>query len=1123
MSYSMDMVNRLFHQSVIFDVETTSLTRQGGIHQMSWIDLGSGHVTELNLAPNLLMSQTATQQDAAKLVSDALDIHQYHPISGNTDQWKDIIRAQLLMEEQPRKRLAADLKKIGMAVPDLKDIKGIKAMPWDIIRKELEYHPFLKGTIEDPAFWYFNEGKQLSDKEALRQIQAAGGKASKFTSYNNVAMAQVLHGEGEVSLKRNLREKVIMIANANYESKIVGAHHAAGEDLIREKAITEGWSRQKLQKELEKSSNLRSILNESSLTVADTFQLSGKNYLESRAIAQVTGDWSNVFRNIVQHAKPGDSIDILDFFRSQQSMAQKLGVLPGTKPFALSVDIQTRLYGYSTAPDKATAVARLKEAETHIARMDVAVSEQKAVKWAAEQAYAADQVLLGTDEGKKLLRLAREEGRGAYHDFIKHAHIQSHYATPLQTSLLGERIARGLEDLATEAVSTQTESTSQITRKVFVKGGGVERRQGVRHGKVDITEAGKLVDFLVGHPDYSQADNTKVWNDIRDLLTKEKIIATQGDNIEILNPQKLQSRAKDLYEGYRASQADIFRDITEDTIRGFEQGGFKYPSRARPASPLPSISGRSLGRIGMAAAAFAGLGVLSGGMSNRQQRQGPESLRTMNYERWLSLQGGMYGMNTQHMSAGGDMGYILEGLSKTGLGNEFRSQMTDFGSPYMGPQMSQSVFSQMALLQEREKYTTNSFAATHYDPAGAIGMLLDRWTASGQIHPIAFAQQVIQHNRQSGINHGFITSGDGRWVNGAQYAGLRGKNLLSIDLASGKWAMNFTDADTLTVKRAGVVGAIQSFFGQNKGYSFRLAGLDAPETKHGTGYREAQPYANQATQVANAMLSGAKSVELLIDIDQVTYGRQLATLMGDGRNINLELVRQGAAAHLPFRKKGLKEMYDQNAYSAAQGMARSAEKGMWAFPFFKAYADINKSSGQTITFNTLTQVSKMAENSSLMSIGALMHNAQQQGFYDTAMAMEAADIGSRMRQISNRDKSPFAKDYRSAQWKETHMFKSRSAPHKSYMSQMLGETAGLIKTRGGHYTQKYKTSRMNQLDKRLALDSTTSTSIWSKRKLFANRMYGGYDRALETKERMAEMQQVLNHHMFNSPIGHHRM
>ena len=429
----------------------------------------------------------------------------------------------------------------------------------------------------------------------------------------------------------------------------------------------------------------------------------------------------------------------------------------------------------------------------------------------------------------------------------------------------------------------------------------------------------------------------------------------------------------------------------------------------------------------------------------------------------------------------------------------------------------------------------SAFAGRHYDPAGDVGEYLTRsiYNKGGDpyLHPLHFAKNVLLHNRLSGTNHSFFPGSDMDRVEGGQFAGLRGKNLLQIDLSSGKWKVTADDADTITVRRKGPVGAVKAFFGQGENYKFRLAGIDSPEVEHagGSGYHRAQPYANAAHQAAKGMVEGARNLQIVVDPSNITYGRQVATIFDDGRNLNLEFIRRGMAAYLPFKKKDTQQMYNFASYKAAQTMAQSADIGMWNTPFFQAYADIVESSGQTITFNTLTQVKKLAENSSLMSIASIVHNAEDTGFYSNALAAEAAETGQLIRDIGKKRGgkrgSPFAKDFLSSEWKEHHTFSTRPpAPHRSYMDELTVETSDLMKTRGSKVNRNpLSQKRTGHLDKAMVIDSLTSTAVWNKRRYHAYELYKTKNRRDTRAKTMELMQQEINHNMFNSPIGHFRM
>jgi endonuclease YncB( thermonuclease family) len=464
----------------------------------------------------------------------------------------------------------------------------------------------------------------------------------------------------------------------------------------------------------------------------------------------------------------------------------------------------------------------------------------------------------------------------------------------------------------------------------------------------------------------------------------------------------------------------------------------------------------------------------------------------------------------------------MAGLPKGGIAAAFRGQMSDFGSPYQGPIVSNDVFNQMELLQERQRFLRRAHGSRQQDSGAALQSMMNRvmFDPSGDVEsPIRTARRILQGASGSHIAHEFL-QGDFKPVDPNNLNGMRGKNLLQLDLTNGNWKYFMEDADTLVVQRAGALNAMSSFFGVSKPYKFRLAGIDAPETEHagGSGYHRAQPYAYAATEAAQAMVSNARNLSLVIDPQNITYGRQVATVFTDSHNMNMELIRRGMSSYLPFKKKGSREMYSSASYEAASNMARVSGRGMWKAPFFQAYEDIVSASGQTITFNTFTQIDKIAQNATMMSASSLMRNAQEQGFYSTANAIGAAEIGQRFKDTGY--KPNFLGDH----WKEIYTFGGQNTPHKAYMDQMLQETSGLMKTKGGFSSEKVASRNFHALDKSLSLDTMgTSTGIWSKRKLASYEHYGASGRNARRLRSMEAAQQQANFAMFNSSINHHRM
>jgi micrococcal nuclease len=107
------------------------------------------------------------------------------------------------------------------------------------------------------------------------------------------------------------------------------------------------------------------------------------------------------------------------------------------------------------------------------------------------------------------------------------------------------------------------------------------------------------------------------------------------------------------------------------------------------------------------------------------------------------------------------------------------------------------------------------------------------------------------------------------------------------------------------------------------GRHVRLVQLDAPETD------ERECYADQAKTMLSRLIPPGTEVDVETDpaLDKLDrYGRTLAYVEKDGTNINLELVRQGAAA--PWFFHGDRGRYASDFLAAAED-ARARRRGLW--------------------------------------------------------------------------------------------------------------------------------------------------------------------------------------------------
>jgi micrococcal nuclease len=121
---------------------------------------------------------------------------------------------------------------------------------------------------------------------------------------------------------------------------------------------------------------------------------------------------------------------------------------------------------------------------------------------------------------------------------------------------------------------------------------------------------------------------------------------------------------------------------------------------------------------------------------------------------------------------------------------------------------------------------------------------------------------------------------------------------------------------TLTGKVVGVTdGDTLTLLVEKTQYKIRLSGIDAPESR--------QPFGSRAKQSLSGKVFG-KTVRVLSE-GQDKYGRTLGTVEVDGRNVNVEMVKEGFAWHY-------KQYSKSKTLAAAEVEARKAKAGLWADP-----------------------------------------------------------------------------------------------------------------------------------------------------------------------------------------------
>lgn len=213
-----------------------------------------------------------------------------------------------------------------------------------------------------------------------------------------------------------------------------------------------------------------------------------------------------------------------------------------------------------------------------------------------------------------------------------------------------------------------------------------------------------------------------------------------------------------------------------------------------------------------------------------------------------------------------------------------------------------------------------------------------------------------------------------------------------VDLKSGEYKFKFDDADTLLLKKTGLMNTL---FG--KEISIRLAGIDAPEVGGHSDdpmarwrWREEQPGGQEAGRVFQEMVEKSNQLYLVMDPGQKTYGRYIGVLFNERGNINQAMLRSGYVSYLPYGESGT-SLINRKQFDKAEREAIDAEQGMWSTPYWKTYLIARKKIGGSITFNTFTLKNRLAENFSLAALEESMAEAQETGRVGYERAIRAGE------------------------------------------------------------------------------------------------------------------------------------
>lgn len=1091
---NLNLIRQMLEISGSLDIETTGLRSGTGIHELSYGVFGKGavpgDVNQYILDPSTVLSV----DDTGKLQPY---VRGRTPFIYRPGNWQAVDAVNILLKEGMPPGQVLSTENIEQVVDDfikqnsgtkflerLRTQNGFRANSY--ISGKFPYMPRIhSGEIQQPLTLDPDEiNKIVLQKAEQGKISVGAIKTQKLT------IDTLLRNDSDLSYK--LRRNITWIANAQFESRQIGANLDVLERSLIEEAIAKGIEG-KDAVDYAQSRTIRDSLAWQNPRQTALLYTTGSEYNKAR-VAALTGTsgegWIGVWKALLNNTKAGDVRDIFDVMKAQEAYVRKIapGLLGETTVLTGGVDIQYRLM---RALDE--GASGLLVQEPHIGALDVPIQEYMTKRLLPETA-ALQAVAEGTEEGLELLAQARA-GKGIISDVLRRYSMTQALMPDQQRANILKRLDEAAIEIAQKGETDQyvrhkVKSVEQINRAG--ESVMVDIAEPIKKGFSTLESVVELMGQGNQYPAEMLQQEFEAYRAQISGLEGKDLIKRSREYVDQRTKALVSPEAKENMFA-RLGGVDIPTDVSPTQRQKLVEAGAEsfYAKFGRaPSTPLygpkgavPTMPVGGIGRIGLGIGAALGtMGLLYSVANGGRPAEPPPSMISQNYQQWLDTQNQFYGTRGS--------GSYMNGMSHTGVGGGRRSTMTDFGSPYQGPMAASYVFMQQDMLAERERFMRQRFANIHSAESGLLKL------------------PTINNTKYTFFQDGVSAAG-------MSLPGIRGGDSTKIvDLANYK--IEVQDADTITVKRGGIRGAIQSFFGFNRGYEFRLGGIDAPETFHGElGMKSAQPHADDATMALKAMLRDSGSLQLVFDPENITYGRMVGAVIADGRNVNFDLVKRGHVAALPFYKAGTKPLLDLKGIERVEEFSRRSQLGMWANPFFQVYSDVEDVTGQRITFNTFSRMSKVAENATTMSLASLMQNAQDQGFVSTADRIAASDIGLRYKEVG------YTEDYRNML-----ITPRAAAPHNSYIQEMAIDNARLMKTRGS-IEQNMMSHRggYGKLDKALAIDSTgTTSSIWNKRKLSSYEVYSTEsNRRQRRREEMAMAQRHATRNMFQSPIGHHRM
>jgi len=1170
-------INEILKHSVIIDIETLGKAGGSTITQLGAYDVGTGRGTMIVAQPQLV----SFPEDAPDLKFKSR-LGSYEAIPKGTT-FKEIKYAETLIASS-KTPLTFD-ESLRMVQSGAYDVDAVEKHLLDndyfqgrYFATEQNLREALVRRGQDPTtsieslrpirtfMRALDEGMTEADLETLfkksrgEEASLSNLFAAKVSLVADRSMKDILTKD----LPSLLKGKVTWIANAAFESTQFGAQIDAEAkrafDALNEVRVSQGMheikernfmsrfstggyeseiatlnTMQKFKADpLLTKSPMLGVVSGISSSSGKPFYVTGKEYSEARASAFKSSNFSDLYDVFIKTTGAGDVRDILDLVRMQQSMLIEQGVISTSdRPASLSMEVQARVFGVTEALREGktldSAMQRMFDKELHIGLGDVRLSEYPVLRESLDQLEALNIVRQSLPGAEQLVSEA-QQGRGALFRAQVYGKVMDRLNTvlfdeagepleSLQDVMFKQRAGRYALDLAETGTYDMRKYTSgynvvQQAKQVA----GVTHTEAIPIARSKVTPRvnfNELIEDMLALDDYKSARKETLVEDIK--VHFEGLYDKPTG--EITNDEEFLKRAR-RYSDSSSAQIDAiqarFEKGTDTGLREIvsevKKENILRQTNVKTTAPSVLQKGRGFARNDIFETiskvtrkipskfkkgylAAAGIFIAGSFLPKPKKKNifigDEESYLKANFKQsgYDSIDDFETALKARYNT--------FSGMSEKGIASVLRKHFTDFGSPYRSPEYSLSVLNDYKLRRERERYVSAQFGARHFSEEGDVGFFLKSFVNS------LFRKELgLAKNSQS-----FLISG-GRTVEAGKYNSLRGKNLLEYKVDD---VSNITveDADTITIRDTN----------NDRNLKVRLAGIDAPETAHQG--RAAQPYAELAKQAAVDMISKAKDVRVVMQKGDSTYGRQVGMVYADGINVNLELLKRGAAAYLPYKSKTKPQIYDQKAFKEAQERAYSSKKGMWRESYFQAYKTVSDASGQSVTFNTLVNTRKVARNSNLMSMKSLMDQSQEMGI-DNHRSLELADLGESIRN----NKKPFSPDSMKSGWGDMSLQTYGESGNSilSILDRQKYEIGSLMRTRGSRTSEsKNKASKVSKRNMELTSDVLAKNSHAEELQMQQTMIRNAQQRKIRRLETMQYMQQNALKNQFNSPIGHTRM